>query len=500
MIIAGISAGLFFCAPLDTAHSAYPGANGMIAYALTDPNTLDRDIWVMNSDDTGHVNITSTLGNDGEPVWSPDGTKIAFSSDRELGNTDIWVMDADGANPIRLTDDGGVDTGPTWSPNGSKIAFSSDRDGDADIYVMDADGANETNITNTTVPEIQPSWAPSGSQIAYTRGGEAAPCGQEIFVMNADGTAPTPLTCEVQARTPDWSPDGTIIAFGVGEGTGVSVWLMNADGSQAGEITAPNSFDPAWSPDGTTILFHGIRSPSGPPEDALYTIDLAGGDETAISEVDGVDPNWQPLPPDTDADGFVDPVDNCPSVPNPEQVDDDGDSVGNACDNCSGTANADQTDTDDDEMGDACDPDDDADGVDDGADNCPLVLNAGQENGDGDLHGNACDNCPGVSSPDQADTDGDQAGNPCDAPGQGNVDCDGAVNSIDALKLLRYSALLSVLQSEPCMNLGLILPSGRRMGDVDCSFLINSIDALKVLRAVAEFNVQQPAGCPPIKP
>jgi hypothetical protein len=122
----------------------------------------------------------------------------------------------------------------------------------------------------------------------------------------------------------------------------------------------------------------------------------------------------------------------------------------------------------------------DFDGVSDFSDNCPTVANTnGQAN----------------------DVDGDLAGDACDAPGTGNVDCNQAINSIDALKILRFSAGLSVAQSEPCLDLPLPLTSGFGHGDVDCSNTNpNSIDALKVLRAVAGLPVQTACSGPVVGP
>ncbi len=96
---------------------------------------------------------------------------------------------------------------------------------------------------------------------------------------------------------------------------------------------------------------------------------------------------------DTDGDGIIDLLDNCPLVSNPGQLDTDGDGVGDACDNCPSASNADQADMDGDTIGDACDPDRDGDGVANAADNCPDVHNSGQLDTDGDGVGDACDNC-----------------------------------------------------------------------------------------------------------
>jgi YVTN family beta-propeller protein len=113
---------------------------------------------------------------------------------------------------------------------------------------------------------------------------------------------------------------------------------------------------------------------------------------------------------DTDGDGVIDDLDNCPDIANSDQADADGDGIGDVCepdtdgdgviddlDNCPDIANPDQADADNDGVGDACDPDIDGDGVLNDADNCPLVPNADQADFDNDGQGDACD----------ADVDGD---------------------------------------------------------------------------------------------
>jgi len=107
---------------------------------------------------------------------------------------------------------------------------------------------------------------------------------------------------------------------------------------------------------------------------------------------------------DADGDGLGGLVDNCPTVPNPDQEDEDGDGVGDACDNCISTPNPDQADTDQDGVGDACDT-------------CPTVPNAAQDDPDtdGDGHPDRCDNCPALFNPLQEDWDGDGIGDACGA-------------------------------------------------------------------------------------
>ena len=93
------------------------------------------------------------------PAWSPDGSRIAFMSDRD-GNFEIYVMNADGSGPTRLTKNPESDAYPVWSADGSRIAFQSERDGNYEVYVMNADGSRQTNLTDNPAGDGNPTWSP----------------------------------------------------------------------------------------------------------------------------------------------------------------------------------------------------------------------------------------------------------------------------------------------------------------------------------------------------
>ncbi len=167
---------------------------------------MSSDIYLMDLSDPNSeaINITDNPADDESPDWSPDGSKIAFDSDRS-GNREVYVLDMVGlGEPIKLTQHNSANFSPAWSPDGKKIAFVSNHDGNTEIYVMDADGSNSRRLTDNPSGDWGPDWSPDGNSIVFFTNRDG---NMEVYVMNADGTNPTNVTNNPADDVfPSWSP------------------------------------------------------------------------------------------------------------------------------------------------------------------------------------------------------------------------------------------------------------------------------------------------------
>jgi len=182
-------------------------------------------------------------------VYSPDGTRIAFTASQNGGTTDVWVADADGGNPRRLTKHPADDLSPTWSPDGRRIAFVSNRAGSPQIYVMNADGSDARRLTFQGNYNQTPQWSPRGDLIAFTARDERKVF--DIFVVSPD-TGKIARVTQNQGATneePTWAPNGRLLAFTSDRKGAPQLVISSPDGDRQVLVTRGQPLaTPAWGP------------------------------------------------------------------------------------------------------------------------------------------------------------------------------------------------------------------------------------------------------------
>jgi Tol biopolymer transport system component len=269
----------------DAQPAAGGSLNGVISYASVEQQVF----WTVRPDGTDltrvHVGVPGFVG---RLSRSPDGTRIVFDVNSfedphpEGGNSDIYTANADGSDPTRLTFEQ-VDHSPVWSPDGSRIAYVHGYYSGEQIWVMNADGSDPHQVTDRKGPNLTPSWSPDGSKIAFKSFNSS---NADIYVMNADGSDVRRLTDgSAHESQPAWSPDGRQIAF-TSEGAGSpGIYVMSPDGAGVTQLLDdpdPANLGFAWSPDGTKMA---VVSSRGPGYDrGLYLLDVATGELNAIGE------------------------------------------------------------------------------------------------------------------------------------------------------------------------------------------------------------------------
>jgi Tol biopolymer transport system component/DNA-binding winged helix-turn-helix (wHTH) protein len=215
---------------------------------------------------------------------SPDGTRLAVSSDR-AGNPDIWALPVDGGDLQPLTSDPAPDWSPRWSPDGKRIVFSSYRSGNRKIWTMTDTGGSPRQVTSGPNADVEPTWSPDGRIIAFTTARDARV--DIAAVRQEDSEADRLITFHSPAgltlTTAEWSRDGHWL-FASGRSNGAwHVWQISSDGSSAEPLTRSEGHSPRASPDGQTVFY--IANPER--KDSIGAVSMADHRERLVVKLTG---------------------------------------------------------------------------------------------------------------------------------------------------------------------------------------------------------------------
>jgi ABC-type sugar transport system substrate-binding protein len=212
----------------------------------------NREVYIMGPDGKDPLNLTGNPGDDFDPSWSPDGSRIAFVSNRaneQGGGQFIYVMNADGSGARQLNQEN-ESKWPDWSHDGSRITYTAQ----GDIYVINADGSGQAiNLTSSPEDDQQSTWSPDGSQIAWLSGSDR---NWNIFVMNADGSNVRRLTDDGKVADVQWTVDGQLFTHWDNQKAGCFNCVLAADGSNirdAGGKGEVQRYLPFWTRDGQRV-------------------------------------------------------------------------------------------------------------------------------------------------------------------------------------------------------------------------------------------------------
>ncbi len=289
------------------------GKEIVFATAAISHTPFDRpvgsELWVVDVE-TGATRLLAA-GDGVQPNWSPGGRRVAYWGLSEGGSQrDIWTLPVEGGDPRPVTQDAAVDWNPVWSPDGRYLYFSSDRGGSMNLWRAPIDESNgevlgEPEAVTTPSPYAHhPSFSADGTRMAFVsttihdglhkvgldpasgsiagppepiardlravESPQPSPDGkwlvfftttpqEDIYVMRTDGTARRQLTNDAyRDRRPRWSPDGERIAFYSNRSGSYEIWTVNKDGTglhQMTDLEGNNARYPVWSPDATQLAF-----------------------------------------------------------------------------------------------------------------------------------------------------------------------------------------------------------------------------------------------------
>lgn len=236
--------------------SYYDITNGRLAFTYIVGES--RSIYVLDFGTLDVKPLPNGSDKDEYPVWSPDGSKLLFQSNR-FGKSAIFVANADGSDLKPLTNGQTEDQEPAWSPDGTRIVFRRASSPTAQVlFTMNADGSQQTQLSSSNKIHSTPHWSPNGSEIIFTSS-EYWP-GTDLIIYDFKAKKFNVLTHGSRSYLrPAWHPTGTSFVYSFGSATELDIWQQKRAETK-GEVLisrAGKEYDAEWKEDGKNLFFVG---------------------------------------------------------------------------------------------------------------------------------------------------------------------------------------------------------------------------------------------------
>lgn len=241
----------------DATRIAFPGPAFWSTESATGVDPFRQDVYLLAIGTPEPVRLRVRLGPISRVSWAPDGVRLLLATAPRFfprtGSPNIqqlFVLDTGSGELVQLTREERWEfLEPDWSPDGSQIAFVSDRDGSYEIYTMELASMKVRRLTSDTIPDRWPTWSPDGRRIAFSK--RVSPGCSAIFLMQVDGGRPAQLTKGVGCDGgPTWSPDGRQIAYHSNEEGNFDIHVIDSGGGNPRRLTRgrASDFNPTWRP------------------------------------------------------------------------------------------------------------------------------------------------------------------------------------------------------------------------------------------------------------
>jgi TolB protein len=267
-----------------SAPGAFPGRNGWIVFASTTGENVTPQLFSVEAGGTGRKNLTRNHYSNQGGAWSPDGRQIAFCQPDASGFA-LVVMKADGTGQRRLAQAARCTDGLSWSPDGSLIAYRANFGSDG-IHLIRPTGGEE-RVVAPGAGLGAPVWSPAGLRLAVVT--EAEPGTETLTVLDLSEGTRHDLLGGARYANPAWSPDGHVLAYALYTGSGGwEIHTIRLDGT--GDRHIAHGWRAVWSPDGRHLAVIGDVNPGV----SLTVIDADGSGVVSLSGNTFDNASWSP--------------------------------------------------------------------------------------------------------------------------------------------------------------------------------------------------------------